>query len=398
MPALKKSPLADHNPLSCAKLPLPFAWSEDQVTTTQNRDTEIRLRKLLSTQSVRLRQGPHVDKPDVPRFVSYDQLRRPDGTVVGRKKVILMSGGCSVPTCTMCPFTNENNYGLGRDSAALLEQVDAVLSRGADEPAYSTLALYNDGSFFAPREVPFDIQLAIAERVARVGVTHLVVESLPQFITAEALGPFVERLGSVKLEIGVGLQSSDDLVRETLVNTRITKSVFERAVDVMRNHGAAPKIYLMIKPPFLTDGEAITDVTQSVAYVRDLGVAGVTLCPTRVSRNTVAWQLYERGQYRPPNLWTVVEAVRRAHEITAVRVACINLRGTDFESVFPDSCPRCADAVVDALVLFSETGDPADLPAVCSCQPAIVTAPLEHSVIIERALLALAATDAQAPP
>jgi hypothetical protein len=295
----------------------------------------------------------------------------------------------------MCPFTNENNYGLHRGPVALLEQVDAVLARTIDEPPYSTLALYNDGSFFAPREIPADVQLAIADRIAISGATHLVVESLPQFITRKSLAPFVERLGPVKLEIGVGLQSSDDLIRETLVNTRITRASFEQALQVMREYCVIPKIYLMIKPPFLTDAEAVTDVVQSVAYVRALGINGVTLCPTRVSRQTVAWQLYQTGQYLPPNLWTVVEAVRRAHELLAVRVACINLRGSDFDSVFPSSCPECADAIVDALVLFSETGNIEDLPVSCTCRPVIAAAPLERTAIAVRALTALSATGIQ---
>lgn len=340
-----------------------------------------------------LRRTPEVRLPDVPRFVSYDSLRLWDGSLVGRKKAILMSGGCSVPTCTMCPFTNENNYGLGSDPRRLLSQVADVLVRSADEPDYEVLALYNDGSFFAPREISLEVQRAIAEHVAHTGVHRLVVESLPQFVTEKILAPFVEALGGVELEIGIGLQSSDDLIRETLVNTRVSRPAFERALSAMRTFGVHPKIYLMIKPPFLTDAEAITDVVQSVAYVRSLGVPSVTLCPTRVSRNTVAWRLWQSGYYQPPNLWTVVDTVRRAHESTAVRVACINLRGTDFESVFPDSCPACADHVVDALIRYSETGDLADLPDGCDCRMPLEPSTLDHEAIIARSLRLLAMCD-----
>lgn len=368
------------------------------MTHTNYGDSEMHLRRSLSSLSLQLRKTPKTTKPDIPRFVSYDQLRRPDGTVVGRKKVILMSGGCSVPTCTMCPFTNENNYGGDRSNTTLLAQIDGVLNRTANEPAYSMLALYNDGSFFAPREVSADIQLEIADKVAKSGVTHLVVESLPQFVTPERLGPFVERLGVVQLEIGVGLQSSDDLVRETLVNTRISRPIFEQALVTMHTHGVTPKIYLMIKPPFLTDGEALTDVIQSVSYVSSLGVDGVTLCPTRISRNTVAWRLYEKGYYSPPNLWTVVDAIRLAHEIINVRVACINLRGTDFDSVFPESCSICADSIVDAIMKYSETGELADLPVSCECRPIVDPAPINHNVIVERGLKILAETTTKVLP
>ncbi|MFF4607850.1 radical SAM protein [Streptomyces sp. NPDC001339] len=351
---------------------------------------EARLRASLSKWSLALRRAPESKRPDDPRYISYDRIRLQDGRVIGRKKVILMSGGCSVPTCTMCPFTNENNYGLQARPEALVDQVARVLARTPDEPDYEVLALYNDGSFFAPREIPRDVQVVIARRVAAAGVRMLVVESLPQFVTLKSLRPFVAALGDVELEVGIGLQSSDDLVRETLVNTRVSRAAFERAVVAMRQLGVRPKIYLMIKPPLLTEAEAITDVVESVDYVRALGIEGVTLCPTRVSRDTVAWQLWNAGHYQPPNLWTVVEAVRRAHEAAAVRVACINLRGTDFESVFPDSCPECADRIVDGLVRYSETGDLSDLPRSCACRPALEPVALDRPAIVDRSLELLA--------
>jgi radical SAM enzyme (TIGR01210 family) len=349
---------------------------------------EAQLRRSLTELAARLRTSG-TEKPPVPRFLSYDMLRGSDGRTVGRKKVIVMSGGCSVPTCTMCPFTNENNFGLPRDPASLLEQVDHALDRRSDEPDYEVLALYNDGSFFAPTEVALPVQVAIAEKVAAADVRRLVVESLPLFIRRSVLEPFVEALGSVDLEIGIGLQSANDLVRETLVNTRVTRSGFERALITMADLGVHPKIYLMIKPPFLTDEEAITDVAESVEYLHALGVDSVTMCPTRVSANTVAWWLLERGRYEPPNLWTVVDAVRRAHEMASVRVACINLRGADFQSVFPDSCPLCADMIVDGLLRYSESGDIAALPHECVCKPDLTPAPLETRKIVSRALSAI---------
>jgi archaeosine synthase beta-subunit len=345
------------------------------------------LRQSIGGLSLRLRTARSQERPAEPRFVDYDSIRSADGRLVGRKKVIIMSGGCSVPTCTMCPFTNENNYGIVAKTSpeALFDQVRRTLMRPRSEPEYEVLSLYNDGSFFAPREIPRDVQVEIARLVAAAGVGRLVVESLPQFVTEQVLAPFVEALGDVRLEIGIGLQSADDLVRETLVNTRISRVSFERALKVMARLGVDPKVYLMVKPPFLTDGEAVTDVVKSVDYLTGLDVAGMTLCPTRVSRNTVAWELWRSGLYSPPNLWTVVEAIRQVHRRLAVRVACVNLRGTDFESVFPDACPDCADRVVDALMRFGETGDPVDLPADCACRPPLEAVELDHAAIAHRA-------------
>jgi radical SAM enzyme (TIGR01210 family) len=164
------------------------------------------LRHRIGELSLRLRTSGTHAKPAKPRFVDFDAIRLPTGEVVGRKKVIIMSGGCSVPTCTMCPFTNENNYGIegGASRESLLEQVRWTLARTEDEPAYEVLCLYNDGSFFAPREIPRDVQVEIARLVAAAGVRRLVVESLPQFVTEPVLRSFTAALGEVRLEVGIG--------------------------------------------------------------------------------------------------------------------------------------------------------------------------------------------------
>lgn len=337
--------------------------------------------------SVRSTQASkHVDKP---RFVSYDRIRLPSGEILGRKKVILMTGGCSVPTCTMCPFTNENDYGHKDHHHDLVTQVRDALVRTGEEPDYELLSLYNDGSFFATNEIPENVQIEIARLVGQAGVRRLVVESLPQFITIDRLRPFVQELGDVALEVGIGFQSSNELIREVLVNTRVSRRQFQSALQVLQDVGAEPKIYLMIKPPFVSEEEALTDVIQSVAYIKERGIHGVTLCPTRVSKNTVAWELYKGGDYAPPNLWTVLEAVKLANRDAEVRVACINLRGSDFESVFPDSCPNCADAIVDGLLDFSETGDTGALDIHCDCRPPLVSVPLDDNVLLGRAVATL---------
>lgn len=353
--------------------------------TTVPRSAEKAVRHRITALSRSLRQVTSTAHLHTPRFVDYDSIRDSAGKVHGRKKVILMSGGCSVPTCTMCPFTNYNNYGVtGSHAEGLRAQVATVLARTDEEPDYSTLALYNDGSFFAPREVPADVQLDIARQVAAAGVRRLVVESLPGFLTTDTLAPFVDALGEVQLEVGIGLQSADRLVRETLVNTRITRDQFESALTVMTGLGVTPKVYLMIKPPFLTDAEAVTDAVASTAYVAGLGVGQVTLCPTRLAPNTVAWWLYRHGHYSAPNLWTVTETVRRAHHEASVRVACINMRGSDFESVYPDSCPACADDIVAGLVSYSLSGDLTDLRESCECRPPLQPAPLDEESILAR--------------
>jgi hypothetical protein len=64
------------------------------------------LRRSIGDLALRLRTSRLQERPAEPRFVDYDSIRLPDGELLGRKKVIIMSGGCSVPTCTMRVIQN----------------------------------------------------------------------------------------------------------------------------------------------------------------------------------------------------------------------------------------------------------------------------------------------------
>lgn len=338
------------------------------------------------------RRERSLDRPYIPRFVSEDLLIDPDGRRQRRLKIIMMSNGCSVPTCTMCPFTNENNYGR-RDTAeqALIDQVRVALTGNGREAGHDCVALYNDGSFFAPREVSDRAARAIAAAVAERKFSLLTVESLPQFVTEARLLPFLEALEDVSLEVGLGLQSANPTVRELCINTSFDNRAFEQAVELLLRHGVRVKSYVMLKPPFLSEEEAVGDALASFDYCRSLGAPGITLCPTRVAPNTLAWDLMQQGVYSPPNLWSIVDTVRRAPPDVMLRVACVNLRGGDFTSVFPDSCPSCADAVVDAL-MASSIGEPGALDlARCGCTPhAVEPVPVpEPALLMDRIRLTL---------
>jgi radical SAM enzyme (TIGR01210 family) len=327
------------------------------------------LKKEITRLVMAARSTSQTDKGENPRFISYDRIIRPNGRQVGRKKVILMTHGCSVPTCTMCPFTNENHYSNFKDvNIDLLRQVQDVLVKTKDEPSYKVLALYNDGSFFAPSEIADYIRDEIAQIVSCSDIDELVVESLPQFITEQRIETFVNQLGEVHLEVGIGLQSSNSFIREVCVNTSFSNKCFEKAIEILLSLGVTPKIYLMIKPPFLSEEEAIADTLKSIEYVSDLGLNNVTLCPTRVAKNTLAWDMYHANLYFPPNLWSIVDILKEGGSKTQLRVACINLMGSDFESIFPNSCDKCKPLILESIEQFSLSGDLECLPEFCNCR------------------------------
>ena len=126
------------------------------------------IKKQITSKVISLRKDV-VKKPrQTPRFIELDKIKEDDGSIKTRKKVIIVANGCSIPTCTMCPFTNENYYGLKKpvNGKSILDQVKTAIKPNGSTSHYDILALYNDGSFFSPKEIPENIQWQIAEAIS----------------------------------------------------------------------------------------------------------------------------------------------------------------------------------------------------------------------------------------
>jgi radical SAM enzyme (TIGR01210 family) len=330
------------------------------------------LRRRLSLLALSLRESMAEDADlRQPRVVEED-LFFEGGQAHWRKRIILRSAGCSAATCTMCPFTNETLYETDRTSTISAEtyitQFENAFSGEDTLDKYQIVSVYNDGNFFAKREMPPEVRQHIYKRVVESQCQTLMVESLPQFVTKEFVEEAKQILGDKKLIVGIGLQSADNLVRELCINTTCTKRGFERAVELLYEYECIPKIYLMVKPPFLTEEEGIQDAVSSLRYLYSQGLKEATLCPTRISPHTVASELYKQGAYTPPWLWSVVEILRQTHKEGSPRVACVNLRSTDFVSIHPGNCDLCSDELVERIEKFNTSRDFRPVEEIsCSC-------------------------------
>jgi len=327
---------------------------------TQLLAEDLRLRRRVVGLVRQLRKATNMAAVTLPRY-SADDLYHDGSQILRRRVVILLSSGCSVPTCTMCPFTNYNLYGTHRAPPDPVLQLAQEFERNPPDGT-DLVSVYNDGSFFADSEVTAEQRVGIARVVRDAGVLNLMVESLPQFMTPARLDPVVEALRGGALIVGIGLQSSNDFVRQVCVGTSFTRPQFERAVAVAYSSGVVVKSYVMIKPPFLDDAAALRDVVETAQYLCGIGAPSVTLCPTRVAENTVVHALFESGLYEPPHIFTVLAALHAVLHLVDVRVAVINLTGEDFESVTAISGSDApARVVLEAIVAFNRSRDPADL-------------------------------------
>ena len=313
--------------------------------------------------SIRARRDETYD-PTEPTRVWLDE----DLTPTGRYRsltVILNTGGCRwarAGGCTMCGYVAESVEGGTVSHEALMNQVEEALAyerREAAEPA-EMVKIYTSGSFLDEREVPAETRAAVAETFAER--ERIVVESLPDFVSRAKLADFTAQ--GLETDVAVGLETATDRVRHDCVNKYFAFDDFVAASEEAEAAGAGIKAYLLMKPPFLTEREALEDMVSSVRRCADYAHT-VSMNPCNVQRYTMVDELFFQGGYRPPWLWSVAEVLERTADVDAIVVSDPVGHGSDRG---PHNCGECDDRVQRAIKDFDLRQDPAVFEQVdCDC-------------------------------
>jgi radical SAM enzyme (TIGR01210 family) len=304
---------------------------------------------------------------DEPTSVWLDEDRTPDG-VVDSLTIVLNTGGCRwarAGGCTMCGYVAESTDDGTVSHGDLLAQVDAALDRELDlaDDRCPQVKLYTSGSFLDEREVGPDTRNALAETFA--DRDRIVLESLPDFVSSAGIAPFRDR--GLATDVAIGLETATDRIRHDCVNKYFDFDDFVAACDAARAADAGVKAYLLHKPPFLAEAEAVDDMVDSIR--RCAGVEGchtVSMNPCNVQRYTMADRLHHAGGYRPPWLWSVVRVLRETAGTDAIVVSDPVGAGSDRG---PHNCGECDDRVERAIKDYSLRGDPSVFDQVdCGCR------------------------------
>jgi hypothetical protein len=283
--------------------------------------------------------------PDASRFVNaWVEREALEGERVPAFVLILRTRGCywaDAKGCSMCGYSRDT---LGRSAtpAELAEQLRRALSRYRDEPY---VKVYTSGSFLDDREVDpasrASIVAAFSGRARR-----FLFETLPEFVTDGAVAPLQEVFAG-ELEVALGLESTDPVVLSRFVHKNAPPTAYLEAAARLRAQGLRSKAYLLLKPPYLAESEAIADVLRSIGEAAP-SFDTLSVNPVHIQGGTVVEWLFRRGRYRPPWLWSVVETLRAGAE----------LRGSSRLVSFPTAgglprgprnCGACDRGVLEAI-------------------------------------------------
>lgn len=248
--------------------------------------------------------------PFQPYGFFLEEERCASGRIVRSGSVLLTNKECPWH-CLMCDLwkhTLKSTVPRG----AIPAQIDYALAQFGVRP--EQLKLYNSGSFFDPAAIRPEDYPAIAQRVAFA--EHVIVEAHPRLIGEKSLR-FRDLLAG-SLEVAVGLETAHPDVLPRL-NKRFTLEHFARAAAFLRREGIALRAFVLVKPPFLDDAQAIEWAVKSASFAFDCGAGVVSLIPTRAGNGALD-RLLLSGEFSPPSLGVLEQALERTLELGAGRV------------------------------------------------------------------------------
>ncbi len=246
-----------------------------------------------------------IDRSDRTDYVTtYTEREFLKGKTREERVLILRTRGCSWSYhsgCSMCGFWEDTNPNIkGEDIEA---QVDDFLSKF---PKGDVIKIFTSGSFLDDIEIRRDVQKRILEKLAR-GYENIIIETRPEYVkkSMDYIKPYGDRL-----QVAIGLESSNQNVLKYSVNKNYTHEDFKNAAMLLKNNGLSVRTYVLLKPPFLTEAEAIKDSIQTIFDVMPYSDI-ISLNPLNVQKGTYVEFLYKQGRFRPPYLWSVVEVLLR---------------------------------------------------------------------------------------
>ncbi|OPY31474.1 MAG: hypothetical protein A4E32_01930 [Methanomassiliicoccales archaeon PtaU1.Bin124] len=280
-----------------------------------------------------------------------------DGRRVKAQVIILRTKGCwwaHKGGCTMCGYNNESILDIGQSD--MMRQLEKASARYQGEPM---VKVYTSGSFLDENELPADVRDSFFERFS--AAERILFESRPEFITKESL----QKVPRDKCMTALGLETSNDELLVKAIRKGFRYEDYQRAAGELKSAGIPVRTYLLLKPPLLTEVQGIADAVRSINMSAEYSES-ISINPINVQSGTRVEELWRRGDYRPPWLWSLVEVIRQGKASTSVRIMSAPSGAGTPRGVH--NCPKCDRKVLDAIERFTFSQDLKDLDGLeCSC-------------------------------
>lgn len=343
----------------------------------QNND---RIRDLVRSYMKSIRAKVNKNKKNEKNFLTDVISTEPrkgflNGKYVDRLVIFMRGTGCSqvkeIGGCTFCGFYNATNLGEKINDKHYIEQIKSTINDDKiDFSKYKTVCLYNDGSLLSEEEMSFDVLINIIDILNNIkSVEKIVIESRVENITEEKLIK-IRQATDKEFEIAVGFESANPLIRDLCVNKSFSSSTFEEKVKYCSTYNVNLIPLLMIKPPFLTEREAIEDLVNSLKYLEQFDIKRIDLELPTVEENTLTYDMWIRNMYKPIKLWSVIEILKRRDKLgLTIPVYISPMNYSVSAKAKASNCDCCDSTIIKLFEEFNQYGDASIFDKInCTCK------------------------------
>ncbi len=238
-------------------------------------------------------------------------------------------------------------------------------------PGVRRMHLGPGGSFFDDREVPSELRAAVLQSASVLpNLRSVGVETRPSLVSFPKLLDAVKSLpkGVRDLTLGFGLECLDPLIREVAVNKGYNTTHIDRAVSVIEKVNQAQcdvtvdfEVYVLLKPLFMTESEAIDEAVQTIGWSFARGATTVALFMNTIKQNTVQGYLSRREDLNPPFRFeapyfrSAIEVLQRLPRGARAATQVLGPQSGVLAEGQPQGCPLCTPLMLGALMGFNFT-------------------------------------------
>ncbi len=278
--------------------------------------------------------------------------------------ITLSPTGCSWAKnggCTMCG-EYEGSVKSGVPDYIHIAQFAKAIAELSHKYKPSWLRINQEGNYANAGETQKYAQTTILRLATQIkGIQRVTIESRPGFLTEKTLKEYADIFygSGVELEIGMGFEAANDVVRNICVNKGESIDDFKRALQSMDKYGVLSLAYVLLKPPFLSEKEAIEESVNSIRTATEIGFKRISLEPMSIHKYTVVDALARLNLYQVPWLWSVIDVIMQCKDISELGIGGIGYYPRPFHLSrnHCDCNSRCDAQIWEALKDFGKNRD-----------------------------------------
>lgn len=240
--------------------------------------------------------------------------------------VVFYTQACRWSKCLGCNLPSKmSQYHV--DYKDIMKQIDYIFDYVIDDKAKKEIRkiiISNNGSILD--EDTFSTT-ALVYFYAKMNmecpnITTLTLETRPEYVDVEELEIMSRVLKEgetpTQLELAIGFEAFDDDIRNKHFYKGLNLEGFENLVQKAAKYKMRIKTYFMMKPvPSMTEEEGLKDIVNAINYLDQISSKYDTeinmhLNPTYVAKGTPLEDSFRRGEFQPPQLESVRQAVLSA--------------------------------------------------------------------------------------